>query len=73
MLSDTLCAFDKSEAVKRDRGEGRRPEENAKLEQSSHEGRVSSCAWFCSTSKSRILMKEKKKKVSFIIYHIKQH
>lgn len=54
-----------------DGGEGRRQEENAILGPNSHEpdeGRVSSCVWFCSTSKSRILMKEKKKKSA--IYYL---
>lgn len=41
-----------------DGGEGRKQQQNTKLGQSTHkpdEGTVSSCIWFCSTSKSTIL------------------
>lgn len=45
---------------------------NTKLGRNSHEpdeGRVSSCVWFCSTSKSRILQKERKKSVIYYLSH----
>lgn len=46
-----------------DGGKGKKQQQNTKLGQSTHkpdEGTVSSCVWFCSTSKSTILMEEEK-------------